>query len=182
MQSKSNRTLVWKDIEGFEGIYKISNSGLIYSYPVFAHTHLRDSHLSFNGQRQTMKHDNEVNLFAENKCMVVALPYLIAKHFVENPNNYEHIHFKDGDISHIFAENLEWVPEEFNTSYAGKTLYKLDFYGNILNIYTSFKEVCEELNVSGGYLQQHLRGGRTTYKGYIWIYEDDFFKKEKKKN
>lgn len=182
MQSKSNRTLVWKDVKGFEGIYKISNSGLIYSYPFFVYNYKRDGKLLFNGQRQNTKNNNMIDLFVENKRITVGLPYLIAKHFVENPNNYEHIHFKDGDLSHIFAENLEWVPEEFDSAYQGKTLYKMDFYGNIVDIYSSFKSACEAINATGCYSQKHLRGGRTTYKGYIWMYEDDFFKKEKKKN
>lgn len=35
---------------------------------------------------------------------------LVAEKYLDNPNNYEHILFKDGDIKNVHVDNLEWCP------------------------------------------------------------------------
>jgi hypothetical protein len=33
---------------------------------------------------------------------------LVAEKFLDNPNNYEHVLFKDGNVKNCNADNLEW--------------------------------------------------------------------------
>ncbi len=35
---------------------------------------------------------------------------LVAEKFLDNPNNYEHVLFKDGNVKNCNADNLEWCP------------------------------------------------------------------------
>ncbi len=53
-------------------------------------------------------------------CLVVDLLYskknrqyvhrLVAEKFLDNPNNYENVLFKDGNVKNCNADNLEWCP------------------------------------------------------------------------
>lgn len=35
---------------------------------------------------------------------------LVAEKYLDNPNNYEYILFKDGNIKNVHVDNLEWCP------------------------------------------------------------------------
>jgi len=35
---------------------------------------------------------------------------LVAEKYLDNPNNYEHVLFKDGNIKNVHCNNLEWCP------------------------------------------------------------------------
>ncbi|RTL05382.1 hypothetical protein EKK58_08270 [Candidatus Dependentiae bacterium] len=56
----------------------------------------------------------------EEGCLIVNLyqskPHrqyvhrLVAEKFIPNPNGYEHVMFKDGNVKNCSADNLEWCP------------------------------------------------------------------------
>ncbi len=35
---------------------------------------------------------------------------LVAEKYLDNPNNYEHVLFKDGNVKNPSVDNLEWCP------------------------------------------------------------------------
>lgn len=93
---------VFKEIDGYLGGYSISNYGMVINNKTgheiaarYSSKHPPVVILSFNGVRKTHY-----------------LYILVAKAFVDNPNNYEHVRFIDGDNRHHRADNLEWVESE----------------------------------------------------------------------
>ena len=178
MQSKSNNSLVWKDIEGYEGIYKISNSGLIYTYPIWKGSRFDDSTLVKTNTNNACKRD-VVSFNQNNNHNFFIVSELVAKAFVDNPNNYDSIRFKDGNVKNNDADNLEWVPREQSTTYNGEEIYQINFLGEIVNTYPSAASAAKALGCERTFLHSAIHGTRNTCYGYRWVYKKDY---EKKKN
>ena len=93
---------VFKEIDGYLGRYSVGNYGMVINNKTgreiaarYSSNHPPVVILSLNGVRETHY-----------------LYMLVAKAFVDNPNNYEHVRFIDGDNRHHMADNLEWVESE----------------------------------------------------------------------
>lgn len=178
MQSKSNNGLIWKDIEGYEGIYKISNSGLIYIYPIWKGTRFDNSSILLPVYHNSSRCDYVTFCQRDNSEFFV-VSELVAKAFVDNPNNYNSIKFKDGNTKNNDADNLEWVPREQSTTYGGEEVYQINFLGEIVNTYPSAAFAAKAIGCDRGFLHSALHGIRNTCYGYRWVYKKDY---EKKKN
>ena len=178
MQSKSNNGLIWKDIEGYEGIYQISNSGLIYTYPIWKGTRFDNPSISLPAYHNSSRCDY-VTFHQRDNSEFFTVSELVAKAFVDNPNNYDSIRFKDGNIKNNDADNLEWVPREQSTTYGGEEVYQINFLGEIVNTYPSAVAAAKAIGCYHGFLHSALHGKRNTCYGYRWVYKKDY---EKKKN
>lgn len=123
---------IWKDINGYEGIYQISNSGKVKSFHHNKETILK-SHIG-NGYLK-------VQLKKNNKCKCVYIHRLVAEAFIPNPNNFLEVNHKDECKINNSVSNLEWCNHIYNNNYMNKTqstkkkTAKLDLNGNILKVY-----------------------------------------------
>ena len=92
----------WKDVEGYEGLYQISSYGRVRSLPrkgTDGRT-IRDS-LGNSGYLQT-------HLCKNGKSKTIMVHRLVARHFVENPDNLPEVNHIDEDKTNNHASNLEW--------------------------------------------------------------------------
>ena len=102
---------LWKDIEGYEGLYKVSNFGNILSFKQFDSGKLMSPSKDKDGYYQI----GFRNVLGERKWFRVHR--LVAKAFIENPNNYDYINHKDNNTSNNKVDNLEWCTIEYNNKY-----------------------------------------------------------------
>lgn len=93
---------VWKDIVGFEGLYEVSNTGLIRRT-----TTKRNKAFSY-GRYAT------VHLYKNSVCKAFTVRRLVAKHFIGNPDNKPEVNHIDEDTMNNRADNLEWVTRSEN--------------------------------------------------------------------
>lgn len=102
----------WRDIAGYEGLYKISNFGRVYSLPRviddgrgrnrFIRPRIRESFPDAGGYPQVE--------FAKNGGIKTILVHrLVAAAFVPNPLNLPFVHHKDENKLNYRPENLEWT-------------------------------------------------------------------------
>lgn len=112
---------IWKDIEGYEGLYQVSDQGRIKSMRYStryrcnmvegAKPHIIKPSPTANGYRS-------VTLY---KGPGVRRKYLIhrlvAMAFVPNPNGFDSVNHKDEDKSNNCASNLEWCTIYYNNNY-----------------------------------------------------------------
>ena len=129
---------------------------------------------------------------------------LVAIHFIPNLNNYLEVNHIDENKENNCATNLEWCDREYNNNYGtrkkrqsekirgrkandntklkmskshSKKIVQYDLNGNIIKIWNSAKDVCQESNFKYDSFKYYLQGKskKEYYENFIWKYyeEDD---------
>ena len=111
----------WKDVEGYEGCYQVSNLGNIKSLSKTVNgRHRPEIYL-----KQMETEDGYLKVFLcksgiQTKHLVHRI---VAKAFVNNPNPgaFNQINHKDENPKNNVAENLEWCDCTYNVNYGTRT-------------------------------------------------------------
>ena len=102
----SNIIEEWKEIEGFDGFYQVSNLGRVKSVGGLCGTVKRKPHILKISK--TKGGYERVRLQHNGKDITIRVHQLVAKAFVDNPLNKETVNHKDGNkLNNVFT-NLEW--------------------------------------------------------------------------
>jgi hypothetical protein len=103
---------IFKDVEGYEGRYQISNFGEVYSTP-------QDGKPSKLLKQETLKYGyKRVSLSKNGKVKRFTVHRLVALHFIDNVNNYPIVNHKDNNPSNNSSTNLEWCTQKDNIKHA----------------------------------------------------------------
>jgi hypothetical protein len=105
---------IWKDIINYEGLYQISNLGLVKS--------LKRKSGGRNYNESFLKHllSNgyyKVSLSKNGKVKTFPIHRLIAIHFIDNPKNLKCVNHIDHNRLNNSLNNLEWTSYRENNSY-----------------------------------------------------------------
>lgn len=103
---------IWKDIQGYEGLYQISNKGRVKSL-----------HYKVGNKEEILKpHSRKeyyaIGLFKNGKQHHYGIHRLVAIAFIPNPNNLPIVNHKDINQHNNCVENLEWCTAQYNSTYA----------------------------------------------------------------
>lgn len=163
---------IYKDIQGYEGKYQISNLGNVYS-------------LITNKILKPQKNIHgylKVGLYKNGKCKIFNIHNLVANAFIENPNNYKYVNHKDENKTNNRVENLEFCSFYYNLMYGtrvqriakknNKPILQFDLEGNFIKEYESITQASKELNNSLNNISQCCLGRSRTSKGYIFRFKD----------
>ena len=107
---------IWKDIEGYEGSYQISNYGRVKALP-------RQIPGAYNNREFIKKitHDNYgypiVGLSKNGRSKTFTVHRLVAKAFLPNPHGLKEVNHKDENKENNCSENLEWCTTQYNLTY-----------------------------------------------------------------
>lgn len=109
---------IWKDINGYEGYYQISNKGNVRSLDRFDGVHDRQGTII----KPNLKHNGylQVGLRKHRIRKWIGIHRLVAIHFIENPDNKPQVNHIDGNKQNNNVENLEWVTAKENQNHATK--------------------------------------------------------------
>lgn len=107
--------VIWKDVEGFEGLYKVSSEGVLVGTP-------RQGTKGGVVKRYKMKNGyEEYHLYKDDKLHHEYAHRLLARYFIPNPENKPHVNHIDGDPTNNSLDNLEWVTHLENVQHAVRT-------------------------------------------------------------
>ena len=97
----------WRDIEGFDGYYQVSNTGKVRSYG--GKNGRTKGEWYFRALSKTYDGYLKIRLVQGGKDITQRVHTLVARAFIPNPNNFETVNHKDGDKTNNNVDNLEWV-------------------------------------------------------------------------
>lgn len=125
---------IWKDIEGYEGSYQVSNLGNVKRIGHYSF-HPRGKGHRFWLPERMLKQDLHngphpellVTLSKEGICTSYQVHRLVASAFLPNPEHKPQVNHIDGDSCNNNLNNLEWVTGSENMQHAIRTgLYSAD--------------------------------------------------------
>lgn len=102
-----------KDVHGWEGLYKVSDSGDVLSVR--------------NGSRKLKAVEMQSGYYyvhlcnGKNNTRLVRINRLVADAFVPNPKNLPQVNHIDGNKKNNSANNLEWCTQSDNIQHSIKT-------------------------------------------------------------
>ena len=179
---------IWKPIDGYEGIYEISNMGEVRRIAYFdnaSYSHHKSNLFSPMKTYITQHGYKRIKLSNAGVEKHLTIHRLVAKAFVDNPNNYKIVNHKDLNKLNNIADNLEWCTQKDNVQHALKSLPpkswnqnrdkakrvgQYDLSGKLLNIYDSAREAERQTNCSQSHISSCCNGDRKTHKGFKWGY------------
>jgi len=180
---------IWKDIDGYEGLYQVSSYGNVRSLDRFIN-HPSGSQRLIKGQLlkpETTKFGYlQVSL---SKCDLKHKRFkvhrLVANAFIENPLGLPQINHKDENKQNNNFENLEFCDAFYNQRYGtcsdrkrlhltnhpkkSSPVEQLDENLNSIKIYPSAKEAQRQTGISQGSINRSCRLGYQA-GGYKWRY------------
>ena len=107
---------VWKDVPGFEGIYRVSNLGMVRSLDRVK----KDGRRMYGRIRKPHRDSCGymlVQLYKDNEKKHYSIHRLVALAFIPNPDNLPQVNHKDEVRDHNTVDNLEWCTVLYNQNY-----------------------------------------------------------------
>lgn len=170
---------IWKPIEGYEGIYEISNLGRVKSLARLDTIGRRIRERIMKCQPNKDGYLN-ITLKNENGKKTYLLHRLVAMHFVENPHGYDEINHIDVDPANPKASNLEWCTREYNVNYADaiektikanqKKVIQLSKDNRYIKTHESIKDAAKEVKIPDSNITACCKGKRPSAGGFKWKY------------
>lgn len=153
----------WKDIPGYEGRYRVSNKGDVWSVKGrFALGVIRGRY---------------VNLSRSGEMERVKIAYLVARAFVNNSEKRPYVIHLNGDRSDHRASNLAWSEKSEEDGRGRRSqsgsrkvvCYSED--GGFVGKFSSLGEAADAMRVSKQGIVRVCNGKGKRCGGYIWRYE-----------
>lgn len=163
----------WKDIEGYDGRYQVSNQGHIRSRNGILKAQINHKGYCVIRLSKGRLHKHSYSLHR-----------LVASYFIDNPLNLPQVNHKDGNKTNNTVSNLEWCDNLYNQRHSWQKWRKFKTNGcdkcvrvlkdgHIVGEFNSITESLSYLNLPlshKGNVTYVLQGKRHHCKGYVWQY------------
>ena len=170
----------WKDINGYNGKYQISNLGRIKSYAQDkVNGKIKTGYLTAKGYLTVLLYNDN----GTSKWWPVHR--LVAIAFIDNPRNLPQVNHRDENKTNNRADNLEWCTNDYNNHYGtraqraaesnkccastSKSVYAIDRDGNI-RTFASIGDAERLTGSSHSNIIRALKGRRKTCGNMQWFY------------
>lgn len=179
----------WKDVVGFEGLYKVSESGIVMSLGNGNSTNSETKKQRVIKAKLKTRGYLQVKLSKDSKRAYISVHRIVAKAFIPNEQNKSEVNHIDGNKLNNHVSNLEWNTSSENQKHAfrmglqkrtvgkespcAKAIIQLDKEGTIVKEWGGIKECCRETGFNSfGIIKccKKEKKYRTAY-GFKWEYK-----------
>jgi hypothetical protein len=188
---------IWKDVKDYEGLYLVSNLGRIKS---LKRTVKRiDGKVNFINERILKEKKSGANYRAVELCglgnkrtsTTSTIHRIVAKAFIENPENKPDVNHLDGNKGNNQASNLQWSTKSENSKHAydlglnappesrsgkynksSKTVLQIRMDGIIINTHESTGHASKISGVYRSGISRACQGVIKQAGGFIWKYKE----------
>lgn len=191
---------IWKDIEGYEGLYQVSNEGNVKSLK--REITYKDGRKKLIKERILKKILSDLGYYHVMLCKNgiskrFKIHRLVANAFIPNINNLPIINHKDENPKNNSVENLEWCDQNYNVHYGtmiergrekqlnrkdlSKEIEQYTLDGKLIEVFKSSREIERKYpQYKSTSVTRCCRGGQilngkwqtiNNYKGFIWRYK-----------
>ena len=186
----------WRDIEGYEGLYQVSNTGRVKSLDRIAIMSRYGKEIERRIKGRLLKAWIAQDYFHVTLCKrgKIKAPFvhkLVAAAFIDNPNKYKTVNHKDENKKNNRADNLEWCTTLYNRNYGtGEQRRLLAFMASSATHNKKHRSVIS-VNKKDGQTKRYnsisdatkdgftvscvvncCKGKLKSHKGHIWRYEN----------
>ena len=158
---------IWKDVVGYEGLYRINNKG-----DVFSVRKSKNMKLCKTGNGYL-----KVGITKNGKTKYIDVHRLVAIAFIKNERNLKEINHIDGNKENNSVENLEWSTRSENVKHAyknglNKRIKKvLKMKGNnIVERYDSISSASILNKINAGHLFNYIKKSKAI-RGFLYVFE-----------
>lgn len=161
---------IWKDIEGYEGIYQVSNLGRVKRVTT---GRILKSYKDRGGYLR-------VDLCKSGKRKNHKIHRLVAQAFIPNPDNKLQVNHIDENKTNNSVDNLEWVTAKENCNHgthnerSSRTrsipMIAINIKTGESTNFNSGKECARQLGLDHSNITDVLKGRRKQTGGYIFEY------------
>ena len=165
---------IWKDIEGYEGLYQISNKGRVKSLKWGKERILRPG---INGSGYYF-----IGLYNDGVSKQFQLHRLVAQAFIPNPENKPQVNHLDENKKNNCIENLEWATAKENLNYGTRNeragyslsipLFQYSKSGEFIREWPGALEVERVLGINNKNINSCCKGKRKSAGGFVWRYKE----------
>jgi len=161
----------WRDIEGFEGLYQISNEGRVYS-------HIKDIVMK---SRKDHHGYLFIGLTKDTKQIHFLISRLVSLAFIKNPLNKLQVNHIDGNKLNNKEDNLEWNTRQENMNHAkvnglvgGKPVNQIDRdTGKIIQRFDSGTHASIQTNTRSQGISMCCNRNQKTTGGFKWEFSEE---------
>lgn len=178
-----------KMLNGYKGLYMVSNTGKIKALPKFHKTNKDYSSIGYMQKEKILSvyYDKKsgygrIGLTKNGKTNRKYIHRLVAEAFIPNPENKSEVNHIDENKENNNIENLEWCDRKYNNNYGNRNKYvskklsksiiQKDLNNNIIKIWDSISDVGKELEISTSHISSCCNKKRHTTGGFRWEFND----------
>lgn len=171
----------WKQVDGFNGRYKVSTYGRIKSFAQDKiNGKIKIGNLDHNGYRTILLYNGKGG---KKRYFVHRL---VAQAFIPNPSNLPQVNHMDENKENNRVENLEWCDNDYNINYGtgreraamsnyccettSKRVYSVDTKTGQIEYFDSIGEAERKTGNSHCNIVRALKGRRPRCGGRQWFY------------
>ena len=176
----------WRDIEGYEGLYQVSNLGRVRSLDHLVNDgireYIRKGRVRILTKASTGYYIVTIHNRKSKNCLVHRL---VAQAFIPNPDNLPDINHKDEDKTNNTVDNLEWCDKQYNNNYGTrkqraddaqhkKSVLQCDMNGNIIREFMGVAEAARSIGKpdDATSISKCCRGKLKYAHGYTWKFKE----------
>lgn len=160
---------IWKEIQGFEGLYAVSNKGKVMN---LMSGKVLKNNINTHGYPFVQLHKGN------EKPKQIKVHRLIAEAFIPNPDNLPEVNHIDEDKTNNDVTNLEWVTASQNQRHSAHTkscrINQLTLDGELIKTWESSMQIQRELGYSKSNIIKCCKGNKrySHVGGFKWEYAD----------